>query len=522
MVNKVKSRPSCQAKHNPAHHNHAPGELRLRGDVPSASRRSHPASAVCLGMVGVCVVLSGLSCGGAGDSQGTSESGAETSSSQGSFAAEGSRTVRWDDERVVALREALADGWADVAQELMDELAQDPRLGLEASLLQARLAALRGDPIGASRHVEAARAQDDRDGRVWATAAELAVQEGSFETALAQLEEGKQRCGETPELLRAEANFWLFRPGLHHGKRGLDLLLRARALDPDLPFSRWPLSEAHRLYAQSLSGTRIQEAIVEAEQAVALSAENQEARELLGDLYMADHRWGAGIEVFEGLLRDGRPLESKVALFSKQAGVVALQQGHKDLALEYFTRARELGLSEEELGTGAGVLQRAAQQAVLRAEALGESDPDGVESELLLAERCWPDSGPLRRMRCELGTDGGLRAMQAGDWEQACEAFQSALAWDEHALVARLMLGRAHLELGEYPEASAAWHRVIDQAREMKVALPDPVHLDLARALALQDRFEEARSVLQGYLDFEPEGPFVDETRRLLQDLPQR
>lgn len=453
---------------------------------------------------------------------GSGSEAAPPSADSESMHASNASAVRWQDERVVSLRAALADGWAEVAQELLDELGDDPRLGLEAPLLRARLAALQGDPIAASRYVENARAMDDRDARVWATAAELAVMEGSFETALAQLEEGKTRCGATPELLRAEANFWIFRPGLHHGKRGLDLLLRAQELDPDLPFLRWPLSEAHRLYAQSLSGTRTKEAIVEAEKAVALSAENQEARELLGDLYMADHRWGAGIEVFEGLLREGRPLEAKVALFSKQAGVVALQQGHKDLALEYFTRARELGLSEEELGTGAAVLRRAAQAAVEAAQELQATDPGAMQAALEQAERHWPDTPSLRAMRCDLNTDAGMQALRTGDWEEARDAFEAALAWDEHALVARLMLGRACLELGEYPEASAAWHRVIDQAREMNVPLPDPVHLDLARALALQDRFEEARGVLQNYLDFEPEGPFVDDTRRLLDELPER
>ena len=253
-----------------------------------------------------------------------------------------------------------------------------------------------------------------------------------------------------------------------------------------------------------------------------MSQENQEARELLGDLLMADHQWGAGIKVFEELLADGRPIEAKVGLFSKQAGVVALQQGHSDLAIEYFTRARELGLTAEELGTGAGVLQRAAQAEVDRALEIKDSDAEAMESALTRAERYWPQSVALRQARCDLCTQTGIAAFEQGELEAALTAWQQALEWDQDALVARLLLGRAHWELGQYPEASTAWHRVVDSARESKLPLPDPVHLDLARALALQDRHGEAREVLQGYLDFEPAGAFVDDTRRLLLEMTER
>ena len=72
------------------------------------------------------------------------------------------------------------------------------------------------------------------------------------------------------------------------------------------------------------------------------------------------------------------------------------------------------------------------------------------------------------------------------------------------------------MELGQYGEAAKSWHLVVDKARLSGLILPDPVHLSLARALALDEKAAEARQVLNDYLEFEPRGPFETETRKLL------
>lgn len=424
---------------------------------------------------------------------------------------------RSGDARVQSLREAIEDGWVDVADELWTEVQTLPDLGIERPLLQARLAFLHGDPLAASQAIEEARVVDPHDPRVWATAAELAAMGQRFETALAELREGKERFGETPEILRAEGICAIFQPGLRQGKRGVELLESAIALDPDLPFIRPSLSEAHRLYAQELSATQTESAIAEAEKAVAYSQDNLEARELLGDLYMVANRWGEGIELFEGLLADGRPIEAKVAVFSKQAGVVALTQEKRELAVRYFLRARELGLSNEELGTGVMVLQREATQAAARAsEAMVREDWETARTELDAADRLWPDAEETHGLRSDLCVREGLVSYQNEQVEEARERFEQALKFDPDSLMARNLLGKAEMELGHYAEASNAWHQVVDEARRLHVTLPDPVHLALASALALQDKLGEARGVLQNYLDLEPGGEFVEATRQML------
>ena len=49
------------------------------------------------------------------------------------------------------------------------------------------------------------------------------------------------------------------------------------------------------------------------------------------------------------------------------------------------------------------------------------------------------------------------------------------------------------------------------------LALPDPVHLDLARAWRLADEPGRAHAALSVYLDREPQGEWSGETRRLLE-----
>jgi len=57
---------------------------------------------------------------------------------------------------------------------------------------------------------------------------------------------------------------------------------------------------------------------------------------------------------------------------------------------------------------------------------------------------------------------------------------------------------------------------VLADAARTETELPEPVHLNLARAWHLAGETEKAREVLSNYLDREPEGRWAEDTRGLL------
>ena len=67
-----------------------------------------------------------------------------------------------------------------------------------------------------------------------------------------------------------------------------------------------------------------------------------------------------------------------------------------------------------------------------------------------------------------------------------------------------------------YGAAGEAWETVLETARAQGVRLPDPVHLNLARAWLAAGDDERALGVLSEYLDREPEGEWSEETRAFL------
>ncbi len=426
-------------------------------------------------------------------------------------------TPRSTDARVQSLRDAIGEGDVEVAKELMAQVAGLPGLQAEEMIFQARLCSMQGEALRALKWVETARAQYPDDARVAATSIELSATEQRYDSAYEELKVSQQRFGETPELLRAEAIWTIFRPGLRQGSRGVDLLERAVAADPGLPYAKWPLSEAHRLRAQSLAATRLAEAVQHAEKSVEYSPENRISRELLGDLYMSSQRWGEGIELLEGLLVEGEPIEAKVGLYCKNAGVVALTQGDKQLALDYFVRARELGLDAQALGTGYQLLRRSAlEQASKASGALKANDLPSAMVHLGRAQQYWPDATEVRALLCDLKVRDGLLAYSKGDFVGAQENFSSALVEDPESLLARHLLGRTFMQRGMRPQAIEAWSNVLQAAYANKIALPDPVHLGLATAYELEEQRPDAKAALLAYLDHYPEGEFAPETRERL------
>lgn len=375
------------------------------------------------------------------------------------------------DAAVLAATSALARGDLDAARLGSMSLGDD----LDSELLRARLAAAEGDEIGAVRRLEAVRLTHPDQARFYATAAEIHAAAGRLKSAEEEIHVGLERCGPRPELSRARGVLALARPG---GARvGLNHLLDARKAEPDLPFVEGPLAEAHLLLGRQAMADKAElDAVGHARAALLCRPGEREARLLLADALTAVGQFEESLVVYETLLSEGEPLKDALARAYKQGGTAALLEGRRELALDRALRARELGLPEDELGFGATLLAE--------------------ESERVLAE--------------------GTAALEAGELEQGRELCERALRLDPRSLPAKHFLASAQFRLGAHAEAARLWREVLDQARAEELELPDPVHLNLARALYLEGRTDEVRSLLQGELDRDPEGPWSDATRELL------
>jgi len=369
---------------------------------------------------------------------------------------------------------------ATAALECMDLAAANRALlalgdGFDAQLLRARLAAAEGDAVGAVRHIEALRQEHAGQARLYATAAEIHAQAGRLRSAEEEIREGLERCGPTPELSLARGVLALARPG---GARvALNHLLEAHAGDPRLPFLGAPLAQAHLLLGrQALAEESLVDAIGHARAALAAQPGEVDARLLLGDALAAAGELGEALEVYEALLAAGEPVRDTLAWTCKQAATAALLEGQRELAVARNLRARELGLAQSELGFGATLLAEESQRALAQ----------------------------------------GVEAFERGEREAAGEHFARALELDPGSLAARNHLAIVLFQRGEHAEAARYWREVLDLARSEGIELPDPVHLNLARALFLEGRTDEVRQLLERELARDPQGPWAEATRELL------
>jgi predicted Zn-dependent protease len=382
--------------------------------------------------------------------------------------------ARGDDPRLRAATEALER--LDVSAATRELLALDG--GFDAELLRVRLSALEGDGIGAVRRLEALRADHADQARLYATAAEVHALAGRLGSAEEAIREGLERCGPTPELSRARGVLALAREG---GARvGLNHLLEAREVDPELPFLARPLCQAHLLLGrQAMADGALVDAIGHARAArLALPGES-EARLLLADALSASGELDEALALYEGLLADGEGVRDTLAQACKQGATAALVEGRREVAVDRYLRARELGLPGSELGFGASLLAEASAQAF----------------------------------------EAGAAALQAGDLAGARERFARAVSLDPLSLAARNYLAVVQFKLGDYADAAAQWRAVLDQARAEGLELPEPVHVQLAGALVLDGRPDEARALLAEELARDPDGPGAEKARELLQRL---
>ncbi|MBK8181118.1 MAG: hypothetical protein IPK67_20015 [Planctomycetes bacterium] len=380
------------------------------------------------------------------------------------------------DPRVAACADALEAGDLSKVQELLLSLGEEG--GSDTVCLRARLLASQGDAVGAVRDLEAAHKRWPNQGAIFATAAEIHAAGGRLETAREEIRAGLAAAGPTPDLSRARGVLLLLQQG--GAEAGLAHLLEARQADPGLLFCRGPQAEAHRLLAtQALAKPDPRRALVHAREGLAQEPDHPELKLLLADALVAVGDYDAGLPAYEELARGGRDLGASLRLTYQKGATSALAEGRKDVAFERYLRARQLGASNEELGFGAHVLRAAAEAAQLAAD----------------------------------------QAHEREDFAAAREELNKVLRILPRSVGARNQLGVVCFRAGDFSAASEAWRAVLDLAAADQVELPEPVHLNLGRALYAQGKLPEVREVLEAYLAKEPTGTWAEDTRAMLAKL---
>ena len=393
------------------------------------------------------------------------------------------RSPRTGDRRVVSLRQDIEFGRLEAARARAEELgivAEDGGIaGAEGLLLRARLAALEGQNIAAIRHIEAARAKRPADPDVYATSAEIYAAAGKLDAAWDEIQAGDRACGAAPELTRARGIVWISRQG--GAKKGLALLEEASRADPGLPFLARAIGQAHLLLGkEGAAAGNAGVALAHAREAASYDPEDQDVARFLGEALAASGDFDGAIAETERLAARGLPLGGELALLHKKAGMASLLARDRERALDHFAQARKLGLTDPELSTGARILAEETEALVKR----------------------------------------GVLAYQA-DELPACEAsFRRALELDPERIDAQNHLGVVLFKKGQFAQAAECWRIVCATAEKEGIRLPEPVHVNLAKAQALAGDPTGARATLEAYLVHDPDGEWATETRTALAALP--
>ncbi len=377
------------------------------------------------------------------------------------------------DPRVVACAAALESGDLPQAQSLLLDLAD--REAPDSICLRARLLAARGDSVGAVREIEAARKTWPDQGCLYATLAEIHAMGGRLESAQEEIRAGLAVAGPTPDLSRARGVLLLLQSG--GSKAGMMHLLEATKAEPGLWFCTAALSEAHRLLAtEALGEQNPVEALAHARLGLALEPKNPELHLLLADALVATGNFDEGLPAYEEIQRGGRDLGASLRLYYQKGAMMALLEGRKDVALERYVRARQLGATNEELGSGAGVLHRAVVEAQAKAD----------------------------------------QAYEGEHWNDARTELDKLLAIDPTDMAALTERGVVCFKLEDYASAESSWRTVLERAEHEHLPLPDPVHLKLASALHKQGKDSEIKPLLDQYLAAQPNGEWAQLTREAL------
>jgi len=389
------------------------------------------------------------------------------------------RTPRSTDPDAAGLRRSIERGRVDEAHAREAVLARlDPG---EARVLAARLSAISGRIVDAIREIEAARKERPADPDVYATAAEIYAAAGKLDAGWDEVKAGDAACGSAPELLRARGVLWISRSG--GARKGLGFLEDARRADAELPFVDRPLSQAHLLVGKEDSAAhKPKDALVHARFAASLDPEDVDARRFLSEALVLNGDFEPAVAEIQTLVDRGEPLVSELALLHKKAGIAALLEHDRERALRHFVSARKLGLTDAELATGARLLGEEAAAKV------------GL----------------------------GVEAYKAGDLAAAKARSKEALELEPDGIQAQNLLAVVLFKESDYAGAIALWRVVLETAQKEDLALPEPVHLNLARAQELSGDAAAARTTLEAYLARDPSGPWVADTRAALALLPPK
>jgi tetratricopeptide (TPR) repeat protein len=366
--------------------------------------------------------------------------------------------------------EALESGDLPAARAALAAVGEES--ALDRGLLTARLRALEGDDVGAVAEIEAARARYPDQARVYATAAELHAVAGRLESAEDEVRAGLLAAGPTPDLTRARGVLALSRPG--GAGTALEHLLAARAAAPGLAFCDGPLAQAHVLLGRgALAEERVLEALGHAQAALSSRSGDPDALELFAEAQTQSGDYDGAIATYEVLFAGGHDVGPVLAVTCQRGSTAALLGGQRRLALERALRARELGLSDGELGFSLTLISDEAERAL----------------------------------------DRGVELLEKGSVDAARVAFELAVRCLPRSAEAHHHLAVALLSLGDAGAAAEHWRAVLTIAAEDGLELPEPVHILLSRALSAASRPDEARAELEGYLAASPDGRWAAETR---------
>ena len=374
------------------------------------------------------------------------------------------KSERVEEDWAQTLRRAIEFGGLESARTILELHLEE--LGVEAELLSARLLTAEGADLDAQRAIERARRAAPDDVRVPSTASEMHSAYGRSQSALDEIKRAYELGGARPEIYRAQGVYFLSQPG--RAREGLELLVRAREMDPTLPFLDRATAQAHLLLAkESLAKNDLNGAMKAVEQAYQLDPEEFETRRLLSDVLLAQKRVEDALVVMEDLYADGYRVLGELATLEKQAAFVKLLRSEREEALDLFLRARSHGLSEAHLGSGAQMLLDAAALAL----------------------------------------EEGVKAYEGAEFERARERFERAVELDPGSLSARNHLGVVCYQAEDDEAAIQQWSEVWSLALAEGLNLPEPVEVNLARAYVRSGALGEAERVLRESLERSPKGP---------------
>ncbi|MFT5289403.1 MAG: tetratricopeptide (TPR) repeat protein [Planctomycetota bacterium] len=380
------------------------------------------------------------------------------------------------DQRLIDAQLAFERGQPGAARALLEQATEvDP---VDRAVLEARLALAEGSPVNCLAALEQAKRDWPKDARIYATQSEVFAVMQRLGGAEESMLKGLEMAGEGAELCRARAVIALSVAG--GGEIALEFLKRAYELDPNLPYTGQATAQAHLLVGRMMiAGNSPEKALEHAQAAQTWEPLGQDYRDLEAEALAGLLRYDEALAIYAELDLEGYPLGLKRALLNQQAATAALVLSNRDAAVSHYLAARAQGLPDRELGFGVNVLQEESRAA----------------------------------------TERGIVHYQGTQLNEALIAFERALELDPNNLSARNQLGVVHFRLGDSERAARAWEIVLKDAARQEITLPEPVHLNLARALYLNGDVEAARSACDHYVFDNPEGEWVTDTRMFLVDL---